>query len=164
MATPATLISVRTIHNIALAYFDVISNRSDAIRDLCTAGFQSDHINISRSSSSDKATDLLIPEAIGPHSRLWEWTRSYVHDLSRSGAEQMSGLNPTPSEGVNPSCPTLDLTVTLTSLGVSPKIIWLLTEDVLRGATYVLVDAHKRVAEASAIMSRNAGHVRTDYL
>ena len=76
----------------------------------------------------------------------------------------MSGLNPTPSEGPKPTYSPLDLTASLTGLCVSTKIIWLLTQDVLRGATYLMVDAHNRVAEASAIMSRNSGHVRTDYL
>lgn len=164
MTTTSTRLGLRTIHNIALAYFNIPSSQSDAIRDLCAAGFQPDHINISRNSSVGDGPDKPILHAIGSHSRRWQWNRSYVHDLSRSGSDQISGLNPTPSEGPNPNCSSLDLTASLTGLGVSTKIIWLLTQDVLRGATYLMVDAHNRVAEASAIMSRNSGHVRTDYL
>lgn len=164
MVTAPTRLGLRSVHNIALAYFDVPSSQNDAIRDLCSAGFKPDHINISRSPSVGDGSDKPIVEAIGSHSRRWQWNRSYAHDLNRRGTDQMSGRNPTPSLGPTPTCSPLDLITSLTVLGVSTQIIWLLTQDVLRGATYLMVDAHDRVAEAGEIMSRNAGHVRTDYL
>ncbi len=165
----STRLDLRTVNNIALAYFMRPENLHDAVRDLCTANFQARDINISGFAApggpaAGTENYLPLPNAIGMHSLRWSWKQSRVHDRYRRGADQINGRNPIPAEGQNPTCSTLDLPVALGALSVSREIIWLLEQDARKGAAFVLVDAKDRVDEAGTILSGNAGYVRTDYL
>lgn len=158
-------INRRTIDTIALAYFAHSNHLHDAVRDLCSAGFAADHINISGTLGQEMGGDgpeagASLPNAIGAHSLRWSFDRMRKHDRNRSGADQMSGLNPTPSEGLNPTCSVLDLASVLKALAVPQDVVWLLEQDVRKQGSFVLVDAPQRVEEASVILSGNAGYLR----
>ena len=138
------------------------------MRDLCSAGFPADHINIALPVAQEASVKVKdsepLPNAIGAHSFRWLLNRMRGHDRHRQGADQMSGLDPTPSEGENPTCSTLNLEVALTAMGVEPVVIALLRQDTRSYGTYLLVDAPDRVEEATLILNANAGYIRTEYL
>jgi hypothetical protein len=160
---------LRTIDNVSLAYFADYRRISDSVRDLCTAGFAADGINISQSRAQQKSNPEMhegnqLPDAIGPHSRLWRWKRTLAHDRQRRGADQMSGLDMAPLEGKNPTCSRFDLQTVLTAMRVPAMVITLLLQDVQNEGMFMLVDASDRVREADSILDRNAGYIRTQYL
>ena len=165
---PSSRVASRTSHNVALAYFADSRGVSDSVRDLCTANFLASSINISQSNAQqiypNTEPDKPLPNAIGPHSMQWQWSRLLAHDWQRRGADQISGLNPVPPEGSNPTCSTFDLQVTLTAMRVPPVVIGLLLNHIREKGMYVLVDASNRVREAEDILDGNAGYVRTQYL
>ncbi len=159
----------RTIHNVSLAYFADYQGISDSIRDLCTAGFKARGINISQSAAQQKThrnapSDGPLPNGIHTHSKRWLLKRSLVHDWQRSGADQMSGLNPAPVEGENPTCSSFDLDIALTAMHVPALVITLLQQHVQKRGMFMMVDASGRVHEADCILDRNAGYLRTQYL
>ncbi len=161
--------NLRTIDTVSLAYFADRRRISDSVRDLCTAGFAARGINISQSlaqrtiNPQAEASEPL-PNGIGAHSRLWLWKRSIAHDRHRRGADQMSGLDPAPLEGKNPTCSSFDLQSTLTAMFVPAVVIALLLRDMQNRGMFILVDAPGRVREADTILDRNAGYMRTQYL
>lgn len=104
-----------------------------------------------------------MPNAVGKHSRLWLWKRAFAHDWGRKGADQLSGLNPVPPEGANPTCLALDLQRALAAMSVPAVVIDLLMADVQQQGSFVMVDADDRVQQAERILSSNAGYVRTKY-
>lgn len=162
-------VTLRTIDNVALAYFSDPRRVSDSIRDLCTAGFAACNINISLSKKQTAAMlagaeDDSLPNAIGSHSVPWKWNRSWQHDRHRRGADQLSGLNPTPDEGANPTCYSFDLGVVLRAMHVPAQVITLLQSDAQTSGQFMLVDATNRVPEADRILDGNAGYLRTQYL
>ncbi len=158
----------RTSDNVALAYFASAASVSDSVRDLCSAGFLAEHINISLPVALERAAEAEdsrpLPNAIGAHSLRWILNRMRGHDRHRRGADQMKGVNPTPPEGENPTCSTLNLEVALTAMGVQPNVISLLLKDAHHHGMFLLVDAADRVEEATLILNANAGYIRTDYL
>ncbi len=169
MGTVSNHFTSRTIDNIALAYFPSPENLHDAARDLCIAGFEGPQINIAASPRQDQialsvALDQPLQNAIGAHTFRWRLNRLHVHDRQRRGADQIRGVNRLPPEGINPTCSTLDLARALQALAVSRDVIFLLQLDMKDKGTFLLVDAPHRVDEASAIMSLNAGYLRTQYL
>ncbi len=155
-------VASRTVHTVALAYFSDYRGVSDSVRDLCVAGFDEFGINVSASSVAGVSTAR--SKVVGEHSKLWLWRKIRLHDRHRSGANQMRGLDPTPLEGMSPTCPVLDLTLSLNAMHVPPSMIALLQKGVENEGTFVLVDAADRVQEADAILDRNAGLLRTQYL
>ncbi len=163
MAEPISS-NARTVHNVALAYFERREHISDATRDLCSAGFSGSQINISDRSVGNGGARQPLVDAIGLHSLRWQLNRAHTHDRQRRGADQINGHNPMPSEAANPTCWTLDLAPTLLALGVSPDIIALLQRDSASKGMFMLVDAADRVPDANAILSGNAGFLRTQYL
>ena len=169
MEQPSTVSASRTVQNVALAYFSDLRGVSDSVRDLCTAGFAPASINISQSAAeqaSSPTVDVGTPlhNAVGEHSKQWLWNRTLSHDWQRKGADQISGLNPLPSEGANPTCLAFDLQIVLTAMSVPAVVIGLLLHDVQRQGMFVLVDALDRVREAERILANNAGFLRTQYL
>ena len=160
--------SSRTIHNVALAYFSNRNSVSDSVRDLCTAGFEAGDISISfplaQQGPNQSVDETVLPAAIETHSLRWLWSRSRAHDRHRSGADQMKGRNPTPAEGANPTCFTLNLDLVLTAMCVPSQVIALLQKDVQHKGVFMLVDAADRVEEAGNIMDANSGYLRTQYL
>lgn len=162
-------VSRRSIHNVALAYFTSPQRISDSIRDLCTADFAACHINISPLGAQTAVTDenggsQPLHNAIGDHSLTWRWNRARHHDHSRRGADQLSGTNPTPAEGSNPTCYSFDVSIVLTALRVPAQVIALLQRELGQNGQFVMVDASDRVQEADRILDRNAGSLRTQYL
>ncbi len=168
MPESAARVNSRTPENIALAYFANAAGINDAVRDLCIAGFPADHINIALPLAQETSIEVKdsepLPNAIGTHSFRWLLNRMRGHDRHRQGADQMSGLDPTPPEGENPTCSTLNLEVALTAMGVQPVVVALLRQDMRSYGTYMLIDALDRVEEATFILDANAGYIRTEYL
>jgi hypothetical protein len=169
MQGPTSSLNFRTVANVSLAYFADYRGVSDSIRDLCTAGFEARNINISQSAAEQKTHPQAeaagpLPNAIGAHSKLWLWDQYRKHDRQRSGADQMSGLNPTPSEGANPTCSSFNLQGALSAMHVPPVVITLLLRDVQSHGMFMLVDADGRVDEADSILDKNAGLIRTQHL
>lgn len=166
--TSTARIHARTPENVALAYFANAAGVSDSIWDLCSAGFDAEYINIALPVAEEAASrnpdSEPLPNAIGVHSFRWLLGRMRGHDRHRQGADQMSGLDPAPGEGDNPTCSTLNLETALEAMGVEPTVIALLRHDTRSYGTYVLVDAADRVAEATLILNANAGYMRTEYL
>jgi hypothetical protein len=76
----------------------------------------------------------------------------------------MSGLDPTPAEGPNPTCSRFDLQVSLTAIHVPAIVIELLLRDCQSKGMFMLIDAPDRVMEADSILDQNAGYIRTQYL
>lgn len=168
MPESAARINARTPDNVALAYFANAAGVNDSVRDLCIAGFPADHINIGLPLVQETSVKIKdsepLPNAIGTHSFRWLLNRMRGHDRHRQGADQMSGLDPTPSEGENPTCSTLNLEMALTAMGIQPVVIALLRQDTRSYGMHMLVDARDRVEEATLILNANAGYIRTEYL
>lgn len=170
MKNPLAAPSSRNITNIALAYFVNPRNLHDAATDLCSAGFRSDAINITglmnsldpgtRSPTSSTATNTLVDQ----HTWRWRVHRFLAHDRRRRGADQITGDDRDPLAFTNPKCNRIDLGVVLAQMNVSHAIAELLQSDTRSERTFMLVDAQDRVIEASDILQRNAGQLRTDYL
>lgn len=168
MLASAARANARNPDNVALAYFASNAGVGDSIRDLCNAGFQADHINVSLPIAGEARVKIEdhqpLPNAIGTHSIRWLLNRMRGHDRQRQGADQMRGLNPEPAEGANPTCSTLNLEVALAAMGVEPDVVALLRQDTRSCGMYMLVDAPNRVQEATLILNANAGYIRTAYL
>jgi hypothetical protein len=162
--------SSRNVSNIALAYFVNPRNLHDAATDLCSAGFRSDAINITgrlnslslniRKSTASTDNDTSVDQ----HTWRWRVRRFLVHDGHRRGADQISGDDRDPLVFLNPQCNRIDLRVVLAQMNVTDAIAELLQIDTKSERTFMLVDAQDRVSEASEILQRNAGQLRTDYL
>jgi hypothetical protein len=169
MVQACTRLTSRIIHNVALAYFATSKGLNDAARDLCTAGFETNNINISRSNAQREREHATgdgtpLPNAIGTHSLRWLCRQILAHDSNRSGADQISGLDRTPTEGINPTCSTLDLPGALMAMGVPLEVLSLLQRDAEHSGMFMMIDASDRVNEASVIMSGNGGYIRTGFL
>ena len=169
MHEPFVSVRSRTIHNVALAYFESGRRVSDSVRDLCTAGFEAEDINVSQTTAQGRQTpgaegSSLGPKDLGAHSLRWLLHRFRAHDQHRRGADQMHGRNPTPSVPGDSMYATFDLHTALYAMHVPVEVIALLQQDMRDKGMFLLVDAHERVREAEGILTRNAGYIRTEYL
>ena len=154
-------IPVRSIHNIALAFFINPRHMRDAATDLCLAGFLAKGIGIA--GPRPDATTESTGDSADQHTWRWRARRFMSHDTHRRGADQMSGDDPTPANA-DPRCPEIDLWDVLAGMKISPGIVRLLKEDLSSDRVYLLVDAEDRVNEATRIMQWNSGLMRTEYL
>lgn len=160
----------RNVSNIALAYFVNPRNLHDAATDLCSAGFRSDAINVTgrlNSFNPDVHKSIASTDSdtsVDQHTWRWRMRRFLVHDRHRRGADQISGDDRDPFAFSNPHCNRIDLSIVLAEMNVSSAISELLQNDTRSERTFMLVDAQDRVIEATEILQRNAGQLRTDYL
>lgn len=161
--------SSRNVRTVALAYFMNPRNLRDAATDLCLAGFSTRAINITDLSNGIKLKNpltSLTPDLASDdkHTLRWRLRRFLAHDRHRRGADQISGNNPDPNAFTDPECIRMDLGVVLAQMNVPQAVVDLLERDTMSERTFMMVDAKDRVAEASEIMKRNFGQLRTDYL
>jgi len=88
-----THVGLRTVDNIALAYFANTQNLNDAVRDLCSAHFKANHINISQPKRGDAPARKIADaqpyfNATSRHTLCWLLNREGAHDRHRRGADQ----------------------------------------------------------------------------
>lgn len=147
----------RSKTNVCLAYFVDLRNVHDAATDLCLAGFVESAINI---------TEHLVGRDVTMSAHSWRWRirRYLAHDRHRRGADQITGDASDPHAFTNPVCTHISLGLVLAQLEVSQAVIDLLQRDADHNRIFMLIDAVGRVREASRILQRNRGQLRTEFL
>jgi hypothetical protein len=159
-----------TAPNLVVALFTDSQTMRDAIADLSAAGFGKSQISIAfseagkrtQAASSSSKDRLPKEQAGGEHSLSWKLKHSFEQDLHRSGADQMRRADGNDSGEVGLPYSEVDLTETLSALGVAEDRILLLDREIGANGALVLVNPGYRAKEAQAILEHNCGIIRTD--
>jgi hypothetical protein len=163
--------SVRpTAPNLVVALFTDSESLRDAVADLSSAGFGKSQISIAFSKSGKRAHagDVIARSSTdqsvsgGEHSLSWKLKHSFEHDLHRKGIDQTKRTDEFVSDKFDLPYSEVDLTETLSALGVAEDRILLLDREIGTNGSLVLVNPGYRAKEAQAILEHNCGIIRTD--
>jgi hypothetical protein len=160
-----------TASDLVIALFMDCKSAHDAIADLTSAGFRNGQIRIAYSAEGKQAksgkNEVHSPgQPAAPeesNSVGWKLRQSFMHDLQRSGTDQMAGQDGDVSSSKSEKpYSEVDLRGTLLSMGVAEDRILLLNREMRDDGVLVLVNADLRSKEAESIIERNSGQIRTD--
>jgi hypothetical protein len=154
---------------VAAAVFLKCKCASDAIADLAHAGFGKRQIQVAFSTGTlgtsrpEETHPDLGADSSKEHTLTWKLRQNFEHDLHRSGAQQITREPDCFSSSKNdPLYTAVSLHDTLREMGVAEDRISLLNWEIGTDGALVMVDAGERWKEATAILERNSGTIRSD--